>query len=149
MLEIFGIPITGWISSGGIIALVGLWFRRDIALRKLSSTEAGDLRDLYAKELAAVRTERAQDREEALKVEVHLRKMVEMSDKRHEECEEARQAMRKEMDEMHNEIAGLKRQIPVASADKLMVLDGRLPSEAAPHAAASAERIKNYAEGDK
>lgn len=146
MLELFGIPITGWITSGGIITLVGLWWRRDVALRKISSSEAGDLRDLYAKELAAVRAERAQDREEALNVEKHLRDMVNQSDKRHEECEAARQLMRKEMDEMHDEIAGLKRQIPAASADKLLVMDGRSPSEIAPHAAASAERVKRITE---
>lgn len=146
--ELVGIPITGWITSGGIVTLVGLFMRRDIALRKLSSTEAGDLRDLYAKELAAVRAERGQDREEALRVEKHLRDMVEMSDKRHEECEIARRDMRAEMDDMHAEINGLKRQIPAASADKLLVLEGR-PSETAPLAAASASRVKTITENGK
>lgn len=147
MLELFGIPITGWITSGGIIALVGLWWRRDVALRKISSTEAGDLRDLYAKELAALRKERTQDREDALTVEKHLREMVDMSDKRHAECEVSRQEMRQEMDKMHAEIAGLKRQVPAVSADKLLVLEG--VSEVAPHAAASAERVKKITETDK
>lgn len=149
MFELFGIPITGWITSSGILALVGLFLRRDIALRKLSSTEAGDLRDLYAKELAAVRAERGQDREEALRVELHLRQMVDQSDRRHEECEISRRLMRTEMDEMHSEIAGLKRQVPAVSADTLTVLEGRRPSEVAPHAAASAERVRKITEGDK
>lgn len=148
MLELFGIPITGWITSGGIITLVGLWWRRDIALRKISQSEAGDLRDSYAEELKAVRAERAQDRKDALGVEKHLREMVDQSDKRHEECEISRRNMRIEMDEMHAEIAGLKRQVPAVSADKLLMMEGA--SELAPHAAASAERVRDITgNGDK
>lgn len=136
------------ITASGIISLVGLWWRRDVALRKISSSEAGDLRDLYAAELAAVRAERAQDREDALTVEKHLRQIINESDRRHEECEAMRRTMRTEMDAMHDEIAGLKRQIPAASADKLLIMEGNgiKPSEAAPHAAASAERVKRLTE---
>jgi hypothetical protein len=138
------------LSTGGIVTLVGLWWRRDIALRKISSSEAGDLRDHYAKELAEVRSQRLLDRQEFLKIEKHLRGMIEDSDRRHEECETARRAMRIEMDNMHAELEGLKRQVPVASADKLLVLEGngQKPSDIAPHAAASAGRVKRIGEGD-
>ncbi len=137
------------LSTSGIITLVGLWWRRDIALRKLASSEAGDLRDSYAAELAAVRAERNLDRENAIKVEKHLRGLIEDGDRRHEECEISRRNMRKEMDEMHEEIAGLKRQVPIASADQLLIMEGA--AEHAPHAAASAERVKEIGErnGDK
>lgn len=40
------------------------------------------------------------------------------------------------------EIAGLKRQIVERSVDELLILEGHRPSEAAPHAAASAPRVK-------
>lgn len=146
MLELFGIPITGWISASSLLALVGLFLRRDIALRKISSSEAGDLRDHYASELAEVRSQRLQDREEFLKIEKHMRGLIEDSDRRHEECEDARRLMRTEMNGMHDEIAGLKRQIPVASADRLILLEGR-PSAVAPHAAASAARVKEAGGG--
>lgn len=148
-LEILGIPITGWLTSGGIFTLVGLWWRRDIALRKISSSEAGDLRDHYAEELAAVRKERMTDREEFLRIEKYMREMIDASDAKHRECEDARQKMRVEMDTMHEEIAGLRRQVPIASADTLLVLEGSKPSEAAPHAAASAERVKKIVENGK
>lgn len=135
--------VPQWLTGGGVFALVGLWWRRDIALRKISSSEAGDLRDHYAEELGSVRLERVSDREEALKVERHLREMIQLSDRRHEECENARVEDRKERARMQEDIDGLKRQVPEASANMLLVLEGNgKPSEVAPHAAASAERVK-------
>lgn len=137
--------VPQWLTGGGVFALVGLWWKRDVALRKISSSEAGDLRDHYAGELAAVRKERLQDREEFLKLEKHLRTIIEESDRRHSECESARQVMRREMGAMQDEIAGLKRQVPKASADQLLILEGR-PSEVAPHSTAAARRIKDRGE---
>lgn len=139
------------ITASGIVSLVGLWWRRDVALRKIASSEAGDLRDAYAKELAAVRSERQHDREQALVLEKYLRGMIEDSDRRHEECETARRAMRNEMDGMHDEIRGLKRQIPDISADRLVLLEGSRvkPSDTAPYAAASAARVKSITENGK
>jgi chromosome segregation ATPase len=153
MLEFLGIPITGWISSAGIVTLVGLFFRRDVALRKISSSEAGDLRDHYAEELKALREKLNSQEQHFTSMEKHWREMLEASDHRHEECEKARQAMRRELSDMHDEIAGLKRQISITSANKLIELEGNgapRPSEVAPHATASAARVKDIAKnGDK
>lgn len=127
---------------------LGVILKYRLGMRKLAVGEAGDQRDDYAAELAALRAERRQDREDALKIEKHLRTMIEESDRRHEECEAARREMRIEMDGMHAEIAGLKRQVPEVSADKLLVLEGNgKPSDTAPHAVASAGRVKKIAEG--
>jgi hypothetical protein len=134
------------LSTGGIVTLVGLWWRRDIALRKIASSEAGDLRDDYAVELAAVRNERHKDRLDFLEIERHLRDLIRSSDARHAECEEARQEMRLEMNRMHDEIAGLKSQLRMVSTDRVVELGpGEGPS--APHARAAATRMKDRLEG--
>jgi hypothetical protein len=119
------------ISASGIVTLVGLWWRRDIALRKLSTGEAGDIRDHYAKELTRYADE----------VERVIRRQL--------ECETRERALRDRVMTLEDEITGLKRQIAERSADRLMVLDGRTPSESAPHAAASAERVKKIVENGK
>jgi hypothetical protein len=137
--------VPQWLAIGPLLTLVGLWWRRDVALRKISSSEAGDLRDHYAEELKSVRLERIQDRAEALKVEKHLREMIQLSDHRHEECEKARIIDRGERAHMQAEIDGLKLQIPRLSADALLILEksGSVkPSEIAPHSTAAAKRLK-------
>jgi hypothetical protein len=140
--------VPQWLTGGGVFALVGLWWKRDVALRKISSGEAGDLRDHYAEELSSIRSERAQDRTDALKVETHLREMIELSDRRHAECEAARVVDRQERTKMQDDIDGLKRQIPQVSTDRLLVLEGK-PSEIAPHSTAAAKRLKENGEGGK
>jgi hypothetical protein len=48
---------------------------------------------------------------------------------------------------MHNELTGLKRQISAYSADKLQILEERgCPSDRAPEAVKSAERVKRITE---
>jgi hypothetical protein len=135
--------VTRLLSTSGIIGLLGLWWRRDIALRKISAGEAGDLRDHYAAELAEVRSQRLQDREEFLKIEKHLRDMISAADDRQVECDRDRRQMRKEIDGLHSELAGVRRQIPGLSADKVVLLGD---PERAPHAVASAPRVKSIVE---
>lgn len=137
--------IVGLLLGGTALGAI-LHYR--LGMRKLTVEDEADQRDDYAVELAALRNERRQDREDALKIEKHLRDMIELSDTRHAECEDSRRAMRVEVDEMHAEIAGLKRQIPEVSADALLKLEGNgKPSETAPHAAAAAARVKKITEG--
>jgi len=155
-LEVLGIPITGWISSAGILSLVGLFLRRDVALRKLSHTEAADLRDSYAAELAGVRAERVEDRrrhqeervedrDAYMRLEKHMRDMLGMSDQRHKECEDDRKAMRQHVTKLEQDITGLNRKIIEYSAERAVSLD---PSRT-PHASASAERVRDITNGDK
>lgn len=160
-----GSTLAQWLIalfSGGTFAAVltfvikwrGQTIDKDETLREHYAKLDTEIRDHYAKQVAELRAERAADSAEYAKVEKHLRDMCADSDRRHEECEANRRAMRKEMDGMHDEIRGLKRQIPEASANKLLVMEGSpgpKPSDTAPDAAASAVRVKRITEngGDK
>lgn len=63
------------------------------------------------------------------------------------DCEADKTMMRREINAMHDEISGLKRQISNYSADRMIVMEGRhCPSDIAPEAAASARRVKDITE---
>lgn len=148
--------ITAVSATGGVtwaILRFGLGWRKqtldsDEQIRAILTTEMAAMRAERAADKDALRAERAADKEGFGKVEKHLREMVGVSDQRHEECEESRRAMRREMDGMHDEITGLKRQVIAQSADAVLRLDAR-PSEVAPHSVAAAKRIKENGEGGK
>lgn len=110
------------ISASGIITLVGLWWRRDVALRKLSSTEAGDLRDHYAAELQRYIEE------------------IDRISTRQLACEGREEKLRGRVRHLEDEVAGLHRQIARYSSDSLLILEDK---DRAPEATASAERVKD------
>lgn len=112
------------LSAGGIVTLVGLWWRRDVALRKISSSEAGDIRDHYAAEVKRYSEE--MDR-------VVARQLA---------CEQREQALRERVMTLEEDIRGLHRQIARYSSDQLVVLE----EGNAPAAAASAERVRKIVE---
>lgn len=108
--------IRGWLGTGGIITLVGLWWRRDIQMRKLKNDDEADIRDHYAAELVALR-------EKLMDMERHYREMLERSDKRHEECQRDREDMRCKMNEQAMELEGLRRKVAMISQDRFTVLE--------------------------
>lgn len=112
------------ISTSGIVTLAGLWWRRDVALRKLSTSEAGDIRDHYAAELE------------------RYVKEIERVSKRQLECEGREQTLRERVRKLESEILGLHRQIARYSAEEAMLLD----SDEAPLGAASAHRVRKITE---
>lgn len=142
-----------WLTLGGVSGIIGIVLRYRLGSQKLSNADEADIRDHYAQEVAAMREKLDRQETHFQLLEKHLREMIaasdqraEESDRRHAECEAARQAMRREIDGMHDEIRGLKRQIPEVSADKLLILEGK-PSEVAPHSTAAAKRIKENGDG--
>lgn len=137
--------VTAVSASGLFVSMLGILAKLMLGKGQLINASEADIRDHYAEELAALRKERADDKAEFARVERHLRDMASESDRRHSECESARAEDRRERSRMQDEIDGLKRQVPELSADKLMRLEGK-PSEIAPHAAASAERVKKITE---
>lgn len=144
--------VAGLLLGGTALGVV---LRYKLGRQKIAAADEADIRDHYAEELAAVRAERLLDRENWMRLEKHLREALSLSDRRHAECEAARQSLRQELDEMHRdrqkdreEIDGMKIQLKRYSADTLLVLEGsgEKPSEVAPHATASAPRVKKITE---
>lgn len=127
------------ITALGITSLVGLFWRREVNLRKLSNENTADIRDHYAGEVKALRDRLEANLKTFRDLETHWRDMLDASDRRHKECEDARHELRKELTDMHSELAGLKRQIARYSSDKAILLE----DDKAPMAQASAERVKN------
>lgn len=94
MHELVG-TIPQWLTALGIGSFLIALIRRDVQVRGLKNTDTADIRDHYAQEVAALR-------EQLFSMEQHYRQMLQQSDRRHEECELARTAMRAELE-------GLKR----------------------------------------
>jgi hypothetical protein len=136
--------ISAFASSGlfiGVLTFVLKW-------RGQSIGSDAALREDMANELEAMRRRDDERAASFMKLESHWREMLEASDRRHDECEEARRELRRELDKMHDEIRGLRVQIREASTDRVILLEGNghgnghKPSDIAPHAAASAPRVK-------
>ena len=122
--------------SGGALATILAFVTR---WRGQSIGSEERLRQDMARELEAMR---AQMRE----LESHYRRMLEASDKRHEECEKDRTALRRELNAMHEEIKGLRSQIRAQATDRVMEMEQNPPP--APHSRAAAHRVKNIIEND-
>lgn len=119
------ITSTAWLtfSSGLLIA----WWRRGVDLKKLALGDEADIRDHYAEELERVLA-------------------------RQHDCEAREEMLRERVRVLEDEVSGLKRIIADNSSDHLLILEGMLetkPSDIAPHAAASASRVKNIVKGKK
>lgn len=142
--ELLG-TIPGWITSAGVLTLIGLVLRYRLGWRGQTMADDADIRDHYAQEVAALRGKLDGQEAHFLSLEAHWRAILEGSDRRHQECEEARQAMRREISAMHEEIAGLRAQVRAASTDRVLRMEEKPPE--APHSRASAKRVKNIIEG--
>jgi biopolymer transport protein ExbB/TolQ len=135
--------VPAWITAGGVATLVWVVINGGLGWRKLRNADESDIRDHYADEVKALREKLNRQEQHFMALETHWREMVDASDRRHEECEAARQTLRVELSAMHDEIAGLKRQIAASSADTVIRLGD------APLAQESAERVKKITDNDK
>lgn len=126
--------------------LLGVILRYRLGVRKLALGEESNIRDHYAGEVAALRSELNQQERNFRDVENHLRSLLDASDRRHEECERARAESRQEVSALHREIEGMRRQIVRYSAESVLVLSEQRPSAAVE---AAAERVKRITESDK
>jgi hypothetical protein len=54
--ELLG-TIPQWITAGGIVTVIVAYWRRGVALKGLQNTDAANIRDHYAREVAALRDE--------------------------------------------------------------------------------------------
>ncbi len=137
------------IFSGSVLAAVLTFITR---WRGQSIGSDEKLRDHYAQEVARLSEklvgQTATFREQMQTMENHYRQLLQDSDERHEACQQDRDKLRLEINEMHAEIAGLKRQIARYSSDNLVVLEGS--DLKAPEATKSAKRVKRILrdEGD-
>ena len=117
--------IPQWLTGGAVTAFIVMMFR-----------DSANLRGHYAKELDRLQTTIDGLRE---KLNTHERAAEDMEaryTKRWRDCEE-------ESAELRAEVAGLKRQIAKYSADQLTILEQiGCPRTAAPHASASANRVR-------
>lgn len=127
--------LPGWITAAsttsGVVALVIAFWRRGVSLKGLANANEADLRDHYAQEVEAMRAQ-------LMAMEKHYREMLAQSDRRHEECEEARR-------EMRDELAGLRDQLRLQAANRVIAMEesGTKPSE---HVVAAAHRVKRIVE---
>lgn len=128
--------------------LVGVFLRYRLGLKKLASGDVADIRDHYAQEVSALRTQVLTHEEHSNRMEKHWRDMLERSDRRHEECEIARLAMRSELETLHSEIRGLRDQILRYSSGAVLAIE----AEPSPEVRAAAQRVRQIVdkrEGDK
>ena len=144
-----------WIAALFSAGIFGAILKFGLGWRGQTLDSDEKIRDHYAKEVARLTDQLNQKSlawtEQIQGLEAHYRKMLEESDRRHEECQIDREALRKELNDMHAELTGLKRQIARYSTDKLLVMDDESggPSATAPSSVAAARRSKRLRdEGD-
>lgn len=136
--EILG-TIPGWITSAGVLSLLGLYFRFYTQNRKLSLDGDAKLRDHYAqeverlrefsaKEIAALREQLAkqatQFREDLQNLENRYRRMLDEAEERHDSCIADRDGLRKRVAELEDDWRGLLRVVTQASIDKVLMIPG-------------------------
>lgn len=129
--------ITVLLGGGAL----GIILKYRLGTKKLGMDSEEAIRDHYAKEVA-----RFQGTMQSM--EGHYRRMLEDSDRLHEECRVDREKLRSELTGMHDqirthkeEIEGLKLQLKRYSADKVLLLDSDAKKKA-PLAVKSAKRVK-------
>lgn len=132
--------IAGLLLGGTALGVV---LRYKLGMRKLALADEADIRDHYAQEVARYVEKLAAQEKHFLDVEKHLRELIAISDRRHEECEAARSEDRRQRIAMQDEIDGMKRQILRYSAEGVLVMSEQ-PSE---KVAAAAERVKKITDG--
>lgn len=173
--------VPGWITSGGIMGILGLLIYWQLGNKKIGvdstlavNVDRADIRDHYAGEVASLRNridEQAQrhgtnvaaveerykglleDAERRYKravaeVEEHYRKALDAAEQRHEDCLADRDKLRDVVNELKDEVAGLRRQFATASSDQVISL-GRTGMPAPSTAVLeSAYRVKDIHQGE-
>jgi hypothetical protein len=121
--ELLG-TIPGWITSGGVIAGLGILVKRELGLKKLSidssaqeATSESAIRDHYSKEVARLTSNLTE-------LEARYRKLLDESEARHEKCVGDRDALREQVDALEDKWRGLLRVVTQASIDKVLLIPG-------------------------
>jgi hypothetical protein len=132
MLELFGVQL-GTVFQGGTLAillaaLIAYW-RREVSIRGHDNADKADVRDTLLETLD------------------HLTARMKSAEDRQRECEERETVLRRRVSKCEDEVTGLKRQIIRYSAETVQFLEGQCPSDLAPEAVASAERVTKITEG--
>jgi chromosome segregation ATPase len=136
--------LPGWVTSAGVLGILGLVVRWQLGLRRIGvdaqqvdNADEADIRDHYAQEIAAMRLQLTEQDD-------RNRTKLERADQRIEECMEGRDELRARIRELEETVDGLKRQIVRYSADTAIELD---PS---PMVRDAAERVRDIQEnGDR
>jgi hypothetical protein len=136
--------IPGWITSAGVLTMLGLLFRWQVQNRQIGQGDTLNIRDHYAKEVASLRarldTQAGQFRQDLDAMDKRYREIIGQSEKRHEECLNDRDKLRQEVGILRDEINGLVRVITQASIDRVVMLGEDVPEDIR----AAAERAQHY-----
>lgn len=168
--EILG-TIPGWITSGGILTLIGILLRNQVQNRRLGidklaaeavadvsvggllATEVKELRDRLDKQstkfeaaLDAVKKQHADAMDEQ---DRRHRDAMDASERRHEECLKDREGLRGEVSILRDEINGMVRVITQASIDRVVMLGDVVPNDIKDAAARAQQLITKEVERDK
>lgn len=139
-----------WIAAAASAGIFGALLKFGLGWRSQTLNEDENLRKHYAEELQRLTKkldEKSGDFSAKMQVmEDHYRKLLDDSDRRHDECQKDRDNLRREMNDMHDEIAGLKRQIARYSADRVVLLG---EDNYAPEAKRSAQRVRKIVDDEE
>lgn len=111
-------PFTGtlaqWITSAGIIALIGILLRNQQINRKMTHDESGNLRTHTGVELGSLREQIIKMGEHHLEREREIddrwRLLLKESEDRHAECQRQREELGAKVSALGEELTGTKRQ---------------------------------------
>lgn len=111
-------PFTGtlaqWITSAGIVALIGILLRNQQINRKLTYDEGGNLRTHTGVELSSLREQIIKMGEHHLEREREIddrwRLLLKESEDRHAECQRQREELGEKVAKIGEELTGAKRQ---------------------------------------
>jgi hypothetical protein len=141
--------IPSWITSAGILTMLGLLLRWQIQNRQIGAGDTANIRDHYAKEVASLRaslhSQANQFRQDLDAMDKRYRDIIAASEERHEECQADRDKLRQEVGILRDEINGLVRVITQASIDRVVMLGENVPEDIKAAAARAQQYISNEA----
>jgi hypothetical protein len=104
--------LPGWITAGGITAILGIVCKTWLGGAKLRLDSEGNIRDHYAKEVASLRAQliSVQSTAAAMLAAANQRydEAITAADKRHSQCEEECERLRERVSDLSDEVAGLQ-----------------------------------------
>jgi hypothetical protein len=152
--------IPGWITSAGVVAILGLVLRWQLGLRKLKieaaqveitaqqvhDADEADIRDHYANEVEQLRDrldrQSVRHRDELAEKEKRHRAERKEDEDRHRACLRDNDDLRDKLHAVKDLAAGLQRIITQASASRAILIAGHAPGEMPEEVRAAAERVE-------
>lgn len=133
--------LAGWITALSATGVFGVVLTFLLKWRGMSLGEDESIRGHYAKEVQRL-TDKIESmdklwRKQLDDVEARANKRIEESELRHEECLADRDALKKRITELEDDITGLVRLIAQNSAEKVL----HLGDDISPHIRSAAERV--------